>query len=74
MELAQYPAVVGASKRSGLFWFTISPLFAEPVISESANRALPSYLEKPSIVLNPIWALPDQSLHALGDTETSAVR
>jgi hypothetical protein len=72
MELAQHPAVVGASKRSGLFWLTISPLFAEPVVSESANRALPSYLDKPAIVLNPIWALPDRSLHALGDVENTA--
>ena len=71
MELAQHSAVVGASKRSGLFWFTISPLFAEPIVSKSANRAVPSYLDKPEIVLNLIWALPDQSLHALGDAENS---
>src|SRR5579871_1068166 len=71
MELAQHSAVVGESKRSGLFWFTISPLFAEPVVSKSANRALPSYLDNPSIILSPIWALPDQSLHALGDVENS---
>jgi len=44
MELAQHPAVVGASKRSGLFWFTISPLFADPVVSDSANRVLPAYI------------------------------
>jgi len=72
MELAQHPAVVGASKRSALFWFTVSPVFAEPAASKSANRALPCYLDKPSIVLNPIWALPDQSLHALGDAENSS--
>jgi hypothetical protein len=72
MELAQYPAVVGASKRSALFWFTISPLFAEPLASKSTNRTVPSYLDKPEMVLKPIWALPDQSLHALGDAENSA--
>lgn len=72
MELAQHPAVVGASNRSGLYWFTIFPLFVEPAASKSANRALPSYLDRPAIVLNPIWVLPDQSLHALGDAESSA--
>ena len=72
MELAQHPAVVGASKRSGLFWFTISPLFAEPLATKSANRTIPSYLDKPEIVLNPIWALPDQSLHSLADAENSS--
>jgi hypothetical protein len=72
MELAQHPAVVGASKRSALFWFTISPLFAEPLASKSANRTIPSYLDKPEIILNPIWALPDQTLHSLADAENSA--
>ena len=72
MDLAQHPAVVGASKRSALFWFTISPLFAEPLVNKSADRTVPSYLDKPEIVLNPIWALPDQSLHTLGDAENSA--
>ena len=72
MELTQHPAVVGASKRSGLFWFTISPLFAEPLASKFANRSVPSYLDKPEMVLNPIWALPDKSLHSLGDEENSA--
>ncbi len=71
MELAEHPAVIGASKRSGLFWFTISPLFAEPLASKSANRTLPSYLDKPEMVLTRIWALPDQDLHALGE-ENSA--
>jgi hypothetical protein len=72
MELAQHPAVVGASKRSGLYWFTISPRFAGPASGESANRALLSYLDRPKMVLNAIWALSDRSLHALGNSENSA--
>jgi hypothetical protein len=69
MELIQHPAVVGASKRSSLFWFTISPLFLEPAVGESAKPTLPPYLDNPAIALNPVWALPDQSLHALGEVE-----
>jgi hypothetical protein len=30
------------------------------------------YLAKPSIVMDRIWALPDRSLHALGDGENSS--
>ncbi len=69
MELAQHPAVVGASKRSGLFSFTISPVFADRAVSESTTRSLSSYLDRPERVLNLIWARPDRSLHALGDGE-----
>jgi hypothetical protein len=30
-ELAEHPSVVGAAKRSALFWFIISPLFTPPL-------------------------------------------
>src|SRR5205823_3079236 len=71
MELVNHPLVCGPGKRAGLFWFTISPLFTDPKPSGS-GVPLPGYLEKPEIVLAPIWALPDQSLHALIDAENSS--
>jgi hypothetical protein len=37
--------------------------------AKSVRRPLPHYLVKPQIVFDPIWALPDQSMHALGDSE-----
>ncbi len=64
MELAQHPAVIGAGKRSALFWFAISPLFTS--IGETGSA---SYLLQPEIILRPLWALPDLSLHALADGE-----
>ena len=74
MDLAQHPAVVGASERSGLFWFTISPMFTDPALVEKygLRHALPAYLEKPEMTLSRVWALPDRSLHALTDAENSA--
>jgi hypothetical protein len=72
MELAQLPAVLGGGKRSSLFWFVISPLFTAPnAIGNS--RQLSTYLWKPDIVLDRLWALPDLTLHALGDTDNSAL-
>jgi hypothetical protein len=68
MELVTHPLVSGPTKRSGLFWFTISPLFADP----SQGSAIPRYLNQPELVLDPIWALPDCALHALGDSENSS--
>lgn len=66
MDLAGHPLVSGQSKRSGLFWFTISPLFTEP-----AGTGLPTYLERPSVILERQWALPDFTKLALGDAENS---
>jgi predicted transcriptional regulator len=63
MELAQHPAVIGASQRSALFWFAISPLFSQ------TTQSFTSYLHRPDAVLDEIWALPDKTLHALGDEE-----
>jgi hypothetical protein len=67
MKLAEHPAVIGAGKRSALFWFIISPLFSAP-----AERNGPSgvpYLCRPEIILDELWALPDLTMHALGDSE-----
>jgi hypothetical protein len=50
MELATHPLVCGAAKRAGLFWFGISPLFAEPARKADAGpagRVLPHYLDHP---------------------------
>jgi hypothetical protein len=67
MELAQHPLVCGPNKRSGLFWFSISPLFTD--VPEGGKRAL--YLGTPETILDQIWALPDQTLHSLRDEENS---
>lgn len=60
----------GHQRRTGLFWFTISPLVTEPRENGNAqNRPLPRYLLEPDLILGPIWALPDRSLLALSDPE-----
>jgi hypothetical protein len=64
MELAQLPAVLGEGKRSSLFWFVISPLFTSGGEAGSA-----AYLLQPDIILRPLWALPDLTLHTLVDHE-----
>lgn len=68
MELVNHPLVSGPAKRTGLFWFTISPLFTDP----RQGSALPRYLNQPELVLDPIWAWPDRALHALGDAANSS--
>src|SRR5690349_12641195 len=50
MELATHPLVCGQARRSGLFWFSISPIFTEPA-ENSVKRAIPRYLQKPEIIL-----------------------
>lgn len=68
MELAQHPAVIGAGKRSALFWFCISPLFTAP--TETGNdQHVATYLLRPELVLERLWALSDLTMHALGDAE-----
>src|ERR1700687_2871242 len=50
MELAEHPAVIGAGKRSSLFWFIISPLFTAS--TDAANeKPLPGYLARPALIL-----------------------
>jgi len=56
MDLVNHPLVSGPAKRTGLFWFTISPLFTDPV----DGTAVPRYLNQPELVLDPVWALPDR--------------
>jgi hypothetical protein len=69
MELAEHPAVIGAGKRSALFWFIISPLFTTPL--EDTDPQSCAYLSRPEIVLDPLWALPDMTMHRLTDLENS---
>jgi hypothetical protein len=69
MELVHHPLVSGSGKRAGLFWFTISSLFADSPPEAKFVRSLPRYLVKPEVVFDPIWALPDFSLHSLQDGE-----
>jgi hypothetical protein len=74
MELAAHPLVCGAAKRAGLFWFSISPLFADRVQNDEdmpSAHPFPHHLDHPEVVLASVWALPDRSLHALGDPENS---
>jgi hypothetical protein len=73
MELVNHPIVCGPAKRAGLFWFTISPLFTDPLPSAESKRPLPRYLHQPEVVFNPIWALPDSTLHGLADVKNSSV-
>jgi len=67
MELVGHPLVAGPGKRAGLFWFSISPLFTDP----TADSPIPRHLDQPEAIFDPIWALPDLSLHALGDAENT---
>jgi DNA-binding HxlR family transcriptional regulator len=73
MELARHPLVSGTSKRTSLFWFTISPLFADSVPTQEgrAAPALGRYLVQPTLVLDRIWALPDRRLQSLGDVNNT---
>jgi hypothetical protein len=73
MELAEHPAVIGEGKRSRLFWFCISSLLTAPAEAETASRA-PQYLHQSSIMMQPLWALPDLSLHSLIDAENTTVQ
>ena len=70
MELVNHPLVCGPGNRTGLFWFTISELFTDD-IAAPAPQALRPYLAHPEIILQPIWALPDRTRHALDDAENS---
>ena len=67
MELVNHPLVCGPAKRAGLFWFPITPQF----IDAAAGSPLPGHLEHPAIILDPIWAMPDRTMHALSDAENS---
>ena len=67
MELVNHPLVCGPAKRAGLFWFTISPLLTDP----AADSPLPRHLDRPEVIFDPVWALPDRTMHALRDVENS---
>jgi len=73
MDLVNHPLVCGPGNRAGLFWFTISPLFTDRASAKNGNadKLISRHLETPAIVLDQIWAVPDHSLHALGDAENS---
>ncbi|MGP8247006.1 MAG: hypothetical protein ACLQVN_21120 [Bryobacteraceae bacterium] len=68
MELVGHPLVAGPGKRAGLFWLSISPLFTDPV----PDSPVPRYLNQPEVIFEPIWALPDRVLHALGDSDNAS--
>ncbi len=67
MELVSHPLVSGPAKRTGLFWFTISPLFTDP----ADGTVYPRHLNQPELVLDSIWALPGSGMRALSDPENS---
>jgi len=72
MDLVNHPMVCGPAKRAGLFWFTISPVFTDPLPKVKSGRPFPRYLHQPESVFDPIWALPDQTLHSLSDIQNSS--
>ncbi len=71
MELVHHPLLCGRDKRAGLFWFTISSLFVEAASGAGADHKSGQLLINPEVSLGQIWALPDGSLHGLGDAENS---
>jgi hypothetical protein len=73
MEIAQSPAVIGAGKRTALFWFIISPLLSAPAAGGDGDRQLPGYLLRPEVIMDRLWALPDLTLRSLEDSENSSV-
>jgi hypothetical protein len=73
MELAGQAAVIGEGARTALFWFAISPLFTTPA-ETSGNKSVPSYLDRPAVMLDRLWAMPDLTLHSLADEENSQER
>jgi len=60
---------VSGSKPSPLFWFTTSRLFTQETSQEgSQTKRIPTYLQRPDIVLKRIWASPvNDTLHSLID-------
>lgn len=57
---ARHPLVSG-SKPSPLFWFTVSDLAFETLITvaiKSAQKRIPVFLEKPDLIFAKIWATP----------------
>jgi len=71
MELVNHPLVCGVNKRAGLFWFSISTLLADIATDGQTRRLRARYLDTPEICMESIWALPDLTMHCLGDTENS---
>jgi hypothetical protein len=65
MQLVNHPLVAGPARRAGLFWFSISPFFTD--LGEGS--LLPRYLERPGVIFDQIWALPDRTLHAVLDSD-----
>ena len=74
MQLVNHPLVVGPNRRSGLFWFSISPLLAEPIAPRENKRPLPRYLEQPEVIFDSIWALPDLTMRRLGSANNVKVK
>jgi hypothetical protein len=68
MELAGQAAVIGEGARTALFWFAISPLFTTPA-ETGGSKPIPSYLDRPTLVLEQLWAMPDLTLHSITDAE-----
>ena len=71
MDLAQEAVVRGNSKRSGLFWFAISPRFTSVTKTSEDGKDIPIYLNHPEIILDPHLALPDFTMRSLDDPENS---
>jgi hypothetical protein len=70
MELAEHPGVIGHGKRSAMFWFIISPVITCSAGS-STRRHVAEYLDRPNLILERSWALPDRTMLSLADLENS---
>jgi hypothetical protein len=60
-------AFPGIRTHSEFFYY----LFSAHAASEMAKPCA-SYLVRPELVMQPLWATPDRCLHALGDIENAA--
>lgn len=47
----------------------LSPVFTKPI--DNSGQQLATYLLRPEIIFDRLWALPDRTMHALGDAENS---
>jgi hypothetical protein len=49
----------------------ITPLFSSTAKTSEDGRNIAIYQHRPEIILDPLWALPDFTMHSLGDPENA---
>ena len=65
MEMVESTALSGSGEKATIFQFTISPLFTV-VVDAGSDQKLSACLVRPEMILEPLWAAPDFTMHALG--------